>query len=48
MNFSIVNLNLIGASTLGPMFANGTPMMAFIIIAILAVIGVVITTAIRR
>lgn len=48
MNFSIVNLNLIGASTLGPMFANGTPMMAFIIIAILAVIGAVITTAIRR
>lgn len=48
MNFSIVNLNLIGASTIGPMFANGAPMTAFIIIAILAVIGAVITTAIRR
>ena len=30
------------------MFANGAPMTAFIIIAILAVIGAVITTAIRR
>lgn len=48
LNFSIINLNLIAASYLGPVCASGQPFTAFIIIAVLAVLGMVITVAIRK
>lgn len=48
LNFSITNLNLIVASYLGPICASGQPYTAFIIIAVLAVLGMGITAIIRK
>ena len=48
MNFSIINLNLIAASYLGPICGGGSYLTTFAAIAVFAVIGAVLTLLIRR
>lgn len=48
LNFSIVNLNLIVASYLGPMCGNGTYTNTFICIIVFAIIGAVLTLLVKR
>jgi OFA family oxalate/formate antiporter-like MFS transporter len=48
LNFSLINLNLIFASYLGPWCANGDYMTTFMIIIVFAIIGTGIVFAIRR
>ena len=48
LNFSIVNLNLIFASYLGPWCANGDYTTTFMIIIAFAIVGMGITFMIRR
>ena len=48
MNFSIVNMNLIAASYLGPVCGGGSYGGTFLAIAAFAIVGAVITVLIRR
>ena len=48
VNFSIVNMNLIAASYLGPVCGGGSYSGTFLAIAAFAVAGAVITMLIRR
>lgn len=47
LNFSIINLNLIAASYIGPMCASGAPMTAFLIMIGLAVLGMCLSFVIK-